>query len=155
VKPLDAFRAHKRYTLGRRSHCRSCELAAERAIRHANPQRFREKDRAWYAAHREKERAEGRAYIATNLDEVLSKSRARHVANPEKAYAKRCVRDEIHAGRMLPASEQLCFACGTGRWQDADVAMEYHHPDYAQPLQVIAVCSSCHKRYHHAMKERS
>jgi hypothetical protein len=28
--------------------------------------------------------------------------------------------------------------------------MEYHHVDYSLPLEVIAVCAPCHKRWHDA-----
>jgi hypothetical protein len=41
---------------------------------------------------------------------------------------------------MKPASEKLC-SCG-------NTASEWHHPDYAKPLDVEPLCAQCHKSWH-------
>jgi hypothetical protein len=51
----------------------------------------------------------------------------------------------IADGRLRPASEETCRACG-------EKASAWHHPSYAEGMQlvVVPVCSRCHSRIHHA-----
>jgi hypothetical protein len=51
----------------------------------------------------------------------------------------------IRDGRLRPAAEETCRACG-------DKASSWHHPSYAEGMQlvVVPVCTRCHSRIHHA-----
>ena len=60
--------------------------------------------------------------------------------NPEKIRAHKMVKWVISQGRMKPASEMTC-ACG-------QPAAHYHHADYSKPLDVTALCRTCHGLRH-------
>jgi hypothetical protein len=49
-------------------------------------------------------------------------------------------------GRLPRADTQTCRACG-------EPATSWHHPSYEDGMQlvVVAVCTSCHRRLHHAL----
>lgn len=55
---------------------------------------------------------------------------------PIQSRAKDLVRRAIRAGRIAPAVGQPCADCGSP-------ATKYDHRDYAEPLKVEPVCTSC------------
>jgi hypothetical protein len=57
---------------------------------------------------------------------------------PERKFAHKAVERALRSGRLTKPT--ACERCGTtGR-------LEGHHPDYTQPLQVIWLCVTCHRR---------
>jgi hypothetical protein len=46
---------------------------------------------------------------------------------------------------LSKASDHNCEHCGTR-------ANDWHHTDYSQPLNVIALCRTCHNQIHHTIK---
>lgn len=60
TKPLDAFHRHAKSPQGRRSSCKNCVRAQERARHHARSPQEVERKRAYDRARRAKERAHTR-----------------------------------------------------------------------------------------------
>jgi hypothetical protein len=65
------------------------------------------------------------------------------------------VRNAIARGLLAPAGD--CSNCGRKQGRHPDTLLskglpfvEYHHDDYARPLDVRALCRSCHGRWHRA-----
>jgi hypothetical protein len=59
----------------------------------------------------------------------------------KKTRANQKIWLEIKHGRIPPARDLKCQSCGRG---SEEVKMEYHHPDYDKPLEVIPLCRPCH-----------
>ena len=91
-------------------------------------ERHRQKDREY---HRKK-RAKLKGFKAKEFAQYRK-------ANPEKARAHKAVYRAILAGviKRLP-----CAVCGTTK------RVHGHHPDYANPLNVIWLCPPHHKKAH-------
>ena len=70
--------------------------------------------------------------------------------NPDRIKAYNRVAYEIKNGRMLRASSFACAECGA---RAPDVNMQWHHPDYSKPLEVVAVCRICHANIHSRQRE--
>jgi len=48
---------------------------------------------------------------------------------------------------------QYCEHCGVrGNFQDGRTAIQAHHPDYNDPLQVMWLCQKCHHKWHKTFK---
>lgn len=59
---------------------------------------------------------------------------------PERVYARELVRRAVRAGRLVP---QPCSVCGGPNANG-------HHTDYSKPLDVVWMCSNCHRGEHDA-----
>jgi len=64
----------------------------------------------------------------------------------EKRIARSAVFIAIQSGRMAPARERRCKHCGAQ-------AQEYHHSDYAKPLNVVPLCRACHRHLHKILRD--
>ena len=122
-----------------------------KAFRERNPDYARE----WYLANRELVLVNGRKWREKNpnrmeyLNQKNYRKNGEHIralvkewadANPEKKFAQNIVTKNIQRGSLIRAD--TCMNCGhKGR-------TEAHHKDYNQPLEVIWLCRSCHKRIH-------
>jgi ribosomal protein S27AE len=82
-----------------------------------------------YAGYRDKKKL-----IAKNT----KANRAWRRRNPEKVAAHYKVNWAIRTGRLV---RQDCCRCGASR-------AHAHHHDYAKPLDVMWLCSQCHRREH-------
>ena len=133
MKPLEEFSPRKNRRLGYHSHCKECRARCRRFV---------------VALNREKTRAQRRKYYISHKEQEREYRRQRQLAFPEKIRAVRIVDGAIRRGKLLPASECLCWVCGIGRWEDPGIVMEYHHPDYSKPLAVIPLCTTHHARLH-------
>ena len=58
---------------------------------------------------------------------------------PERIRARQRVHYHKKQGNITPGT---CEMCGT------DKSIEAHHPDYSEPLEVVWVCSVCHRQFH-------
>ena len=68
--------------------------------------------------------------------------------HPEKTKVHGIVHKAIQDGIILPPREFGCIRCG-GK------ATLFHHQDYSRPLDVQAMCQSCHCVTHAEMKTHS
>ena len=80
-----------------------------------------------------------------NLDERLRACER----NPSPDNAGRAVRAAIKAGRLT--RPHTCSGCGC---TDEERRIEAHHADYSRPLDVIWLCTSCHRYVDQQRRER-
>lgn len=71
----------------------------------------------------------------------VSRQRAHQLLHAEEQYARNRFREVFQRG-LIP-KPALCMICET-----KTTDLEAHHSDYAYPLAVIWVCTSCHTRVH-------
>lgn len=58
--------------------------------------------------------------------------------NPDKNVARTIVRKAIESGKIKPPQEcELCFE---------ETGLDAHHPDHNEPLLLVFLCPSCHKK---------
>lgn len=153
IKPLSDYTPVKRNTDGRSNRCRACRNAHQRASYAADPTPSTIRGNRWRANHPNYASQYGRhKRLAQRSDPSYDPSAhyRRYKPNlraycdqwaaryPERTFAHKAVARALRTGRLTKAD--ACERCGaTGR-------IEGHHPDYAQPLQVIWLCVTCHRR---------
>jgi len=63
---------------------------------------------------------------------------------PEKASARAKLNDAVKKGKLVkPKTCSVCFASGR---------IEGHHEDYGKPLDVIWLCTPCHRKADRVLK---
>lgn len=147
VLPLSEFHKEKRMLLGRRSECKRCFGAAQKARHEANRDRHLLYARAWYLANRERilakeaaRRREDREFVRASTKRAADRRLARRKEHPERHRAHDLVKKAVGRGRLL--RPEACQECGrVGR-------VEGHHHDYTKPLAVQWLCKRCHSALH-------
>ncbi len=83
---------------------------------------------------------------------VQVKERARSLVRGKtlEHKARVMVHDAIRAGRLVRPN--FCPICGIS---DKVKRIEAHHEDYFRPLEVDWKCSSCHRKYDKAKREKA
>jgi len=126
-KALEEFYVHSMMADGHLNKCKECTKRDVREHRRTHPS-VQEYDR-WRFQHDPVRRADTRR-----------RANARRKANPLQGRASCMVSRAVRDGRLARPSR--CSRCGEkGR------RIEAHHPDYTKPLEVIWVCSLCHRRH--------
>jgi hypothetical protein len=127
TKPATAkeFSLNKRHRWGLGSHCRQCKQATDRVY----SRRYRVLNPEWKRENNIKNRPIVNAAV-----------RAWQKINPEKHRAQKLARYAIRKG-ILKRGRCRYAQC---RLKKVDA----HHPDYSQPLNVIWLCHSHHKKLH-------
>ncbi len=82
-----------------------------------------------------------KAYREANPRKRLAVSKTWRKTHPEKYAAHNAVRVAVRRGDLPKVSTVSCVDCGIQ-------ASEYHHEDYTKPLDVEALCVSCHNKRH-------
>lgn len=136
--PLTAEFFH-RHGDGFQPACKTCRNAKQRAVNDTPKMKEFVRER-----NRKPESIEYRSRYY-KADKVVNKQRQYRSENQEKIHAWKSVRRAIKAGELLHPCELDCACKGE---MCAGQAMDYHHPDYSKPLEVIPVCRSCHKLIH-------
>lgn len=121
-KPISEFYAHKQMADGYLNKCKPCSRSDSRNNRKANIDKYREYDRK-----------RGSRQTAEYLREYRAK-------NPEKYKARSAVQNAIRDGRL--EKPEKCSCCGE------ETRIHGHHDDYSRPLEVIWLCTLCHKQRH-------
>lgn len=65
--------------------------------------------------------------------------------NRHKTRAHGLVKKALASGELI---RQPCERCGATEWVEA------HHEDYSKPLDVVWLCSSCHKQRHVELRKQ-
>ena len=94
-----------------------------------NIKHFREYYRNWYKTN-------GRNR-SVDYQEVITDWTKK---NPEKVKARKLVGYAVKTGKIIKSKS--CTLC------NRETRLSGHHRDYAKPLEVIWLCSSCHKLEH-------
>ena len=160
VLPFSEFRKRGRNQRGVvQSWCNACTKAYQKAYYAipANKERLRAYQKVYRstsAGKAAKKRAVAK-YRATPEGKATQKRyeaeyRAKYRTNPAnkiKVRARDAVKYAVRVGKMERPTEcsQADDTCA-GR-------VEYHHEDYSKPLEVVALCTSHHKRRHIEMAE--
>jgi hypothetical protein len=110
----------------RGARCLECRKVGVKKYIKAHPER----NRAYTQASREK-------YALTHDGRQYNYDYWRNPANKLKNIARARVRTAVRNGTLIPES----CKCGA-------LKTEAHHPDYTKPLEVVWLCSACHKAEH-------
>jgi hypothetical protein len=121
--------------------CKECRKARVRANRSEKIDYYRAYDNS--RANRA-DRVKARYEYSKTEAGIDAGNRAKHKwsdFNKKKVWVTNCVNNSIRDGKISkPCS---CSYCGkTG------CRIEGHHNDYDRPLEVLWLCSSCHREWH-------
>ena len=155
TKPLSEFPKDRTKLDGHYSQCSECNTDRIRRRARENPERLRENNRRYDAAHREERREAsrlrarehpevGRMWREANIEKVREVSRVQcrkwRARNPEKVKAHNLLNAAVASGKIN--RPPYCTRCFTPCTPDG------HHEDYSEPYKVLWVCALCHRRIH-------
>ena len=124
--PLSEYNKAKKNKDGLQDRCREC---------------FSRYNKARYAANKEKFKADIYAYKAANPEKVLETRVKTCAKNPTHVNASRAIEAALRAGAIT--NPGVCYGCGC---DTSEHRIEAHHHDYTKPLDVIWLCTPCHRR---------
>lgn len=130
VKPLEEFYKHSKMADGHLNKCKQCTKNDVGNHRLNNLDRIRQYDR---------ERAKRPERLKSNVEI----NRAWRAEDQRRQAAHSAVRRAIVKGILV---RQPCIRCGS----EKSVA---HHEDYDKKLDVMWLCTPCHKQRHKELKE--
>ena len=110
----------------RQDMCRECFSEYNRKRYASDPERFKR-------AVSEHKRRDPQAVLRTRL--------ATNARNPTKQNAHKCVEAALKAGAI--ENPGVCYGCGC---TSDEQRIEAHHHDYRRPLDVVWLCTPCHRR---------
>lgn len=126
ILPLSEFNKNRNTKDGLQVRCRDC---------------FSRYNKARYAANREKTKEAVKRYRAENPANELETRLKTCRKNPTRTNANRAVAAALRAGVI--ERPHTCSGCGCS---DTEHRIEAHHHDYTKPLDVIWLCTLCHRR---------
>ena len=126
VLPLSEFNKNKNSNDGLQDKCRHC---------------FSEYNKKRYAARREKFKSDVKKYREENPRALFNTRLKTCSKNPSRMRACRVIEAALNAG--IIERPHRCFGCGCS---DQEHRIEAHHHDYSKPLDVIWLCTPCHRR---------
>ncbi len=129
VKSLDDFYKHPNMGDGHLNKCKECTKSDSNKHRSENLEKVRAYD---------KERSSRPERVALHLQVT----RAWRAEDKRRSKAHRAVSYAIKKGTL---TRQPCIRCG-------NVKSEGHHEDYDKPLEVMWLCTPCHKQRHKELK---
>ena len=124
------------------SRCKECHKAKVRENRAAKVEYYRQYD-AYRFQNDPRVKQRHQRYQSTDAGkQSLNKSRKKWLSvNAEKSAAHVLLNNRVRDGVVCkPHYCEICSVTG--------VRIHGHHHDYAQPLNVIWVCSKCHRKIH-------
>ena len=126
---------------GHTSRCKECHKARVRENRRENAEYYRAYDAKRFRDD-PRVKARHKRYQKTESG-IASMARSRKKwqgNNPEKRAAHVILGNAVRDGRLFKLYN--CECCGAGG------RIHGHHEDYAQPLNVVWCCSTCHGKIH-------
>jgi len=130
VKPLTEFYKHSMMADGHLNKCKACTKNDVNKHRQDNLEKIRAYDR---------ERAKRPERIKLSVEVT----RAWRAEDLRRQRAHGMVRRAITKGEL---TRMPCIRCGKQK-------TEAHHDDYDKPLDVMWLCTPCHKQRHKELKE--
>lgn len=124
--PLSEFNKNKNAKDGLQEKCRKC---------------FSEYNKARYAANKEKFKADVKAYREANPRKVFETRLKICEKNPTQKNAYKVVEAALKCGELV--NPGVCYGCGC---VEREHRIEAHHHDYSKPLDVVWLCTPCHRR---------
>lgn len=123
--PISEFNKRRTAKDGLQDRCRDC---------------FSAYNRRRYASNREKFKADVKKYREENPNNELETRLKTCKKNPTAKNAHRAVAAAIRAGVI--ERPNTCSGCGCS---NTEHRIEAHHYDYGDPLNVIWLCTPCHR----------
>lgn len=124
--PLSDFNKKRSNRDGFQDRCRKC---------------FSEYNKKRYASDPDRFKRDVARYRTENPSACLGTRLKACAKNPTKRNARRAVEAAIAAGRLK--NPHVCFGCGC---EEGEHRIEAHHHDYTKPLDVVWLCTPCHRR---------
>lgn len=141
VKQVDLFFSKNRARPdGWSSHCKTCTNQRLSVYAKKHPEKARERSARHKTKSPEAQRLRQRLYRQRHPDLVAQRSPNERMLHPDRVSARKKVHHAVKTGRLIKPSS--CERCGLIK------SLNAHHPDYSRPLDVIWLCSSCHKIVH-------
>lgn len=156
VKQLSAFSLRSAAPDGHRADCKDCVRAQDRERYQSNPEPAKRRSKTWYLANPERAAELRRQWALANQDKRAEITKIwvlehpdRHAEhrknwrskNQEKVWCYQQLQHAVQKGDVLKSA--TCQTCGA-----TDVRIEGHHPEYSKPLDVMWLCSPCHRDLH-------
>ena len=129
VKPLENFYKHPRMADGHVNKCKECNKNDVTTNRNKNLEKVRAYDRE-------------RSKIPERIKAQVEVTRAWRAEDSRRQVAHAAVAKAIRNGLLVRMS---CIRCEKEK-------SEAHHEDYDKPLEVMWLCSPCHKQRHKELK---
>jgi hypothetical protein len=129
IKPLEEFYKHPYMADGHVNKCKECNKNDATSHRNKNIEKVREYDRA-------------RGKIPERLKAQVEITRAWRAEDSRRSVAHVAVSKAIRSGLLV---RMPCIRCGKEK-------TEAHHEDYDKPLEVMWLCTPCHKQRHKELK---
>ena len=133
-KPLSEFNKRRSSPDGLQERCRACFSSYNKARYWSDPQRFKN---------------DVRKYREENLENVFETRMEMCEKNPCEKNAREAVTLAIKLGYIEKPDH--CLGCGR---PDSESRVTAHHHDYTKPLEVVWVCSTCHRQLDANRRER-
>ena len=132
-KSLNDFYKHSEMADGYLNVCKKCKQEYQAS---------RPKEKLKEIEQRRNQKPERRQHLKENHKkwrrENPEKARAQRIRSYEKYKARTALGNAIYHGKI---QKEPCKECG-------NTEVEGHHSDYSKPLNVIWLCSQCHRKYH-------
>jgi hypothetical protein len=130
IKPLIEFYKHSMMADGHLNKCKICAKKDVLEHRKQNLERIREYDRA-------------RGKLPHRIQLAAEVTKAWRAEDTRRLKAHSAVANAIRSGAL---TREPCIRCGATK-------SEGHHEDYDKPLDVMWLCTPCHKQRHKELKE--
>ena len=124
--PLSEFNKNRNNKDGLQDKCRAC---------------FSEYNKKRYASDPERHKANARKYREENLENVFATRMKMVEKNPNHKNANEAVVLALKLGHI--SNPGVCYGCGA---TSDERRIEAHHHDYSKPLDVVWLCTPCHRR---------
>ena len=124
-KPLSEFNKKRSNPDGRQERCRACFSRYNKIRYQSDPERFKRGVRK---------------YREENLENVFATRMEMCERNPSRKNASMAVDLAVKLGHLEKPDH--CLGCGK---PSSESRVTAHHHDYTKPLEVVWVCSTCHR----------
>jgi len=128
-KPLEDFYKHPMMADGHVNKCKECNKNDATNNRNKNLEKYRAYDRA-------------RSKLPERIKASVEINRAWRAEDSRRQVAHSAVARAIRSGLLV---RMPCIRCGKEK-------SEAHHEDYDKPLEVMWLCTPCHKQRHKELK---
>ena len=137
LKPLNQFYRHKKMKDGHLGKCKKC--CRKQAREHGQLSHVKKRDRKRGILPHRIQAHKKYAKTKRGKERLAAGSKAWIKRNPEKRKAHIAMNNALRDGKLI---KQPC-KCG-------ETKVHGHHEDYSKPLEVIWLCSKCHRDQHRA-----
>ncbi len=142
-KTIDEF-SFRKDTNKYKNICKACDCLRNKVWRQEHVLEEKLRRKRYNKSHREKIREYYREWYSKNgrtrSEDYLGIIGDWKKRNPEKVKASQIVNKAIKDGKI--SKSKFCYDC------KRKTSLSGHHLDYSRPLEVLWLCSSCHKLRH-------